>query len=532
MPTLKRLSSHVLFFIVLMSLVAALTGVWRSLDYAVYRRFYLPQQAPFSTGVVLVDLPRFRPAVDHGDPTDFRLRLADLLDAIAARKPHPDAVVLDVVFANDARALPALAAAVDSLTRNEVGVYAVVDPQEPNGTALLTWPKIWEEHAASLYQEHLSGYGHTRVHPPHAGVFTYDTELDLTLADGSVMALTSLPVKVVTDRNHTPLPRAKSLVLPLTDSSAIKARTWRFDHAAGATSGGRFTQGADTTMPDLGGTIVLVGSFADDTPIEAGLAGPMVVASALSAQLDGGTTLQPIDHPVLLILQILAFGALTAAVFALLFEFVQRLQTHPVATAVLSSLAAAASLVGIAAAGRLLGFATPVGLSLFGIALAGLLAWHFALKFLVTGVAEGSDKYDVFISYSRQHGDWVVKNLLEPLKAMRKADGSPLSIYFDKESISIGEPFTTKYMWAIVDSRYFLPVFSPEYYGKPHCRNEIDLGYKRYVDKRMALLPVALTLDAVPPIYTQLNILIVDQNPTFIEDIRKRLLQPEPAAPA
>jgi hypothetical protein len=532
MPTLRRLTAHLVFFVVLMAIFAALTGVWRSIDYAVYRRFYLPKQVPFSQGIVLVDLPRFRSDADHGDPTDFRLRLADLLDDLAARKPHPDAVLLDVVFSNDPRALPALTAALDSLTRQEVAVYAVVDPKEPGGGTYLPWNKIWEDHAEALYQEHLTGFGHTLIHPPFMGVLTYDTQVDLALPDGARMSLLALPVKVMLDRNKATAPRKKALVFALADTQAIAARTYQFAHATGVTSAGHFTQGADSTTPDLGGAIVVVGSFEADAHGEVSVAGPVVVASALSAQLDGGTTLQPTDHPVLLLLQILAFGALTAAVFALLFEFVKRLQTHPVVTAVLSSVVAVAVLAGVAAAGRQLGFATPVGLTLFAIALAGLLAWHFALKFLVTGLAEGAGTYDVFISYSRQQGEWVVANILTPLKAMKKADGSPLSIYFDKESISIGEPFTTKYMWAIVDSKFFLPVFSPEYYGKPHCRNEIDLAYKRSMDKRVALLPVAVTLSAIPPIYSHLNTAIADQNPAFFEDIRKRLLQPEPAAPA
>jgi hypothetical protein len=529
MPTLKRLSAHLMFFVVLMAAFAALTGVWHRLDYAVYRRWYLPKHVPFSADIMVVDLPRFRESADHADPSDFRLRLADLLGNLAARKPHPDAVALDVVFSNDGRGLPALTAAVDSLTTNEVAVYAVVDPKEPSGGgALLPWKTIWEDQAAGLYQEHLSGYGHTQINSPYMGVLSYDTQLALELPDGSRMSLLALPLKVVADRNRTALPAARSLVLPLADSAELAAHTYRFEHAAGATSGGRLARGSDTTSPALGGAIVVVGSFAADAPGAVSVAGPMVVASAISAQLTGGGALQPIDHPGLLLLQILVFGALTAAAFALLFEYLKRLQTHPVLTAVLSAIIALAGLAGTAAAGRLLGFATPVGLPLFAIGLAALLAWHFALKFLVTGLAEGSGKYDVFISYSRQQGDWVVANVLEPLKAMRKSDGSPLAIYFDKESISIGEAFTTKYMWAIVDSTFFLPVFSPEYYGKMHCSNEMDLAYKRAMDKRVALLPVATTLAAVPAIYSHLNIAIADQNAAFFEGIRKRLLQPDP----
>jgi hypothetical protein len=77
-------------------------------------------------------------------------------------------------------------------------------------------------------------------------------------------------------------------------------------------------------------------------------------------------------------------------------------------------------------------YVTPVGLTLFAIMLAGILTWQFTLKFLASGVADGSGKYDAFISYSRQQSDWVVKNVYEPLKAMRKADGTPLSVFFDR----------------------------------------------------------------------------------------------------
>lgn len=533
MLTVERFSVHLLAFVVLMAGLAALTNVWHRVDYAVYHRFYLPKEVPFSPAVVLVDMPRFRTPADHSDPTDWRLRLADLLNHIAAGRLHPDVVALDVVFGNDPRGLPELSAAVDALRRSEVSVYAVVDPMEPNGGGtLLPWDKIWEDQAASLYQDHLTGYGHTQINAPFMGVLSYDPTMDLKLPDGSSMQLMALQVKVIADRNATPPPSARSIVFPVASPAAVAAQTYQFQHMPGLTSRGYFMQGADTTSPDLANTIVLVGSLGDDQPGQVSVAGPVLVASALSAELLGGVALQPIDRPGLLIVEILVFAALTVALFALLFQYVKRLQTMPVLTATLAGMMAVAALAGVAAAGRALGFATPVGLALVAIVLAGIVTWHFALKFLVTGVADGSGQYDIFISYSRQQGDWVVANLLTPLKALRKPDGSPLSIYFDRESISIGEAFTTKYMWAIVDSKFFLPVFSPEYYAKNHCRNEIDLGYKRYVDKRIKLIPVALSLAAVPDIYTPLNIVLVDQDPAFFETIKKRLLQGEPSPPA
>jgi len=158
---------------------------------------------------------------------------------------------------------------------------------------------------------------------------------------------------------------------------------------------------------------------------------------------------------------------------------------------------------------------------LFAIVLTGVLAWRFALKFLVAGVAEGFGKYDAFISYSRQHSEWVVKHVYEPLKTTRKADGSELAVFFDRTEIGIGEAFTAKYMRAIVDSRFFIPIFSDDYYARNHTRNEMDMAYERSVRKKIVILPVVHTAQPVPEIYSHLNYIDAQMNPRFIEDIRK-----------
>ena len=88
----------------------------------------------------------------------------------------------------------------------------------------------------------------------------------------------------------------------------------------------------------------------------------------------------------------------------------------------------------------------------------------------------------------------------------------------------LGEAFTTRYMWAIVDSRFFIPIFSDDYYGRKHTRNEMDMAYKRFVEKKIVILPVALTAQPVPEIYSHLNYVDAQANPQFIEDIQKSLL--------
>jgi len=165
-----------------------------------------------------------------------------------------------------------------------------------------------------------------------------------------------------------------------------------------------------------------------------------------------------------------------------------------------------------------------IGLPLAAIALAAVLGWHYAAKFVASGAAEGSGTYDVFISYSRAHGDWVASRLYEPLAAARGPDGKPLKIFFDRKSIGIGETFTSKYMRAIVDSLVFIPVFSADYYRKNHCRNEMDLAYKRNVEQRLRIAPIAIEPGAVPEIYTVLNYIDVSARPDFIDEVLQAVL--------
>ncbi len=96
-------------------------------------------------------------------------------------------------------------------------------------------------------------------------------------------------------------------------------------------------------------------------------------------------------------------------------------------------------------------------------------------------------------------------------------------MYFDKKSIGIGEAFTSKYMWAIVDSKYFIPVITEEYYKKNHCRNELDLAVNRSVEKRILINMIAFSFDAVPEPYRTYNYVDIKADPTFIDTIKAQL---------
>jgi hypothetical protein len=527
--TLKRLSPYFVVFVILLSGFVA-TGLWHYLDYLLYRALYFDASGDnrLADNILLIDVP-YRRNLSDNDPTEYRQRLADLLNAIAEDdKARPSAVILDIYIANDRRGLPELEDAIRRLTTRRGGsvdVYASLNAFESENKQATD---VWNEHAQDLYRHVLKGYGHTALHL-FMGVLSYAPELELS-ADGTTELLLALPVKVAADYlGQAYQPASGETVLAIGPEESVDGHTVAFTHAGTRTSGGRFVatraEGAPAAAAGLDRKIVVIGSVAEDRFPGAPQAGPKLIAWALTDELQGHKrSRQPLNDAGILLGQVLFFALLTVGAFALLFQYVKPLQTRPVALACLAVAISSATLALAAKAVLSMNYVTPVGLTLFAIVVAGILAWQFTLKFLVSGVADSSGKYDAFISYSRQQSDWVVKNVYEPLKAMRKADGTPLNVFFDRTDIGLGETFTTKYMWAIVHSQFFIAIFSEDYYGRNHCRNEMDLAYKRLVEKKITILPIEVASGAVPPIYSTLNCMDARANPRFIEDIERALL--------
>jgi hypothetical protein len=523
----KRPGAYLLLFVVLLAGFVA-TNLWRPLDYFIYRTLYLDtaEQIALADNILLVDLP-YRSNDTDNDPAEYRLRLANLLDAIAARESErPQAVVLDVWISNDTRGLRELAGAMRRLRERRAGPIDVYASFNPDADATRDAERLWKEHAQDLYRSVLTGYGHTALNL-FRGVVSYQPELQIPSAAGTEL-IRALPVEVAVDLGRSePI---GDIVFPIGSVEQLARHSVAFVHAGTNTGDGRFVASRDSSAPATPAfdkAVVLVGSVAEDRYPGAPQAGPNLIAWALNDRLTGGGhARRPLNHPALVIAQTLVFTALTVAVFALQFKFVRRVQTRPGLTACLAVGVSLLTLAAAAAAALLLGYVTPVGLTLFAIVLAGILSWRFALEFLATGRAEGAAKYDAFISYSRQESEWVVKHVYEPLKSMRKADGTELAVFFDRAEIGLGEAFTAKYMWAIVDSRFFIPVFSEDYYARNHTRNEMDLAYKRAVEKKIVILPVAYAAGTVPEIYAHLNFVDAQANPLFIEEIQKTLLAP------
>ncbi len=536
MTTLKRLSAYLLVFVILLAGFAA-TDLWQYIDYFVYRALYLDaaKQILLADNILLIDLP-YRSNDSDNDPTEYRLRLADLLNVIATReRERAQAVILDVWISNDARGLSELADAIKRLRERREGSVDVYASFNPDADRKQSAEQLWKEHAQDLYRSVLTGYGHTLLNM-YMGVLSYERELEIPATAGTTELIPALPTRVALDLGRLDEQSGgDAVVLSVGDEEQMGQQTVAFVHTGKNTSNGTFfTSRAGTAPvepPTFDKKIVLVGSIMEDRYEGAPQASPNLIAWALNDQLKRDRQArQPLNTPAVVLGQTLFFAVFTVIVFALLFKFLGRLRPWPAVMACLSVGISLAALAMVGAAALTLQYVTPVGLTLFAIVLAAILAWQFALKFMVTGVAEGSDRYDAFISYSRQHSEWVVKNVYEPIKAMRKADGSELAVFFDRTEIGLGETFTTKYMWAIVDSRFFIPIFSDDYYARNHTRNEMDVAYKRSVEKKIVILPVAHTAQTVPEIYSHLNFVDAQANPRFIEEIRKAILG-APVAP-
>ncbi len=525
MATIKRLAIYLLLFVVFLGIMASLPSFWQSLDYFVYRTFYLDnsKNIELSEDIVLVDIPHKREGSAAFDRGDYRSRLSNLLDSIGAHHDaddRPDAVILDIYFSNEPEGLETLKSALKRLKDKNIKVYAVYDMLNHDRDV---FERNEEMQAVDIYDHYLEGNRLHTIFEQKKGVLSYNSELRFPKKKGGYVFIEALASRVARDigkKNTSTANNSRSYILPVGNENSIENNTYQFTPLTDSTSVGSFS--ADMVMNDK---IIIVGSLEADYLDSWQKTGTHLLAWALFDQLNSNNLAkQPLDNPVVILGIILFIAFFTALIFALLFKYVKILQTKPFAIAVLSFLISTSLLLGVGAAILAMGKVIPVGLPILTILLTSILSWRFAHKFLVTGIAPGSEKYDVFISYSHGNSDWVIKNIFEPLKDFRKPDGSTLNIFFDTKSIGIGEAFTSKYMWGIVDSKIFIPIISEEYYGKNHCRNEMDLAYKRSVEKLLDILPIVFSYQAVPEIYTHINFVDITVNPNFMDAVKETLL--------
>jgi hypothetical protein len=546
MITLKRTAVYLITFLVFSCAAIALID-WQRLDKDLVIRANESTGNAYrlNTRIIPINIPNAESSVNEGSVDRFRQSLVAFLNAIIAQTEagkKPDRVVLDYWFDKSPQQIENIKGAILRLKALKVPVYASYK-LEVKGNGGATFEEIDAAHNSELYNEYLAGsedssagagryhtlvYGTEKLTGGKSTSATYESDVRLAGAFDSVL-IGSLVRKVVMDLNESSASpeKLRGSIIPYQSLDGIDNRVYDFvpDSTLHA---GRFRARGDAAEPIGIGNKILVAGDMDNDVIDRvdgrDIPGPYVVARALSDLLENNAQLKlPVDRRSLVIGQILFFSLFTTLIFALLFKYVKRLQTKPGVIAVLAFLSAMVFFFAYYEVLISFNRVVPIGNTIAASLVAAGLAWHFAHKFLVTGLAEGSQKYDVFISYSHSQSDWTYKNVYEPLAAFRKPNGDKLNIFFDKKSIGIGEAFTAKYMWAIVDTKYFVPVFSDDYYSKNHCKNEMDCAMKRCVEKLLAIQPIAFSFKAIPEAYATLNCLDITAQPDFIERIKENL---------
>ena len=550
MLTLKRLAVYLITFLIVLILVIVLVD-WKRVDNYIVgvANKTSNQDEIVNKEIVFVNIDKHPYGGSECESfTLYRQSVIKLLNAVAEetkKNNGPKGVVLDIWFSRDNTELENLKAALKQLKDLKVPVYTsynVIAGYESVDLGSINFDKIDSNHATELYDGYFAGSGggqsgsgryHTLFYAEE-NMASYENDIYLRseLFEDSAL-IESLPLKVATDLDDsksTTKPKRQGSIVPYGSIAEMQKRTYTFIPDSVLPIGSFLPPaGSDSSMAaiNMDKKILIVGDVVNDV-LDIGNAtmpGPYILTWALSDLLDENIRLKlPLEGLYVIIGQMLFFAFFVVLIYALIFKYVKQLQTKPTIIAILSFLTGMVFLFIYYKLILTFKAVIPVGQTIAAMLVTAALSWRFAHKFLVTGVAEGSQKYDVFISYSHgQYGDWVIKNVYEPLAAFRKPNGDKLNIFFDKKSIGIGEAFTSKYMWAIVDSKYFIPVITEEYYKKNHCRNELDLAVNRSVEKRILINMIAFSFDAVPEPYRTYNYVDIKADPTFIDTIKAQL---------
>lgn len=526
--TFKRLAIYLFTFLFLLILGLSITSFWKKWDVAFYKKVYMDDSnaaAKLSSNIAVVDIRK--PDLDSKNESlkQFRKSIISFLNTVEQHKTNdesPQAIIFDVSFSSDTTQLKELREAIEKVKAKRIDVYAVyslinyfdIDPlYETNDF----------KQARILYDSVLVG---GRLHSGFVAdkkLIYYPSDIYLNTTFGDTVKIESIIKRVALNKDANNFEQEfQNLVAPLGPNDAIEAQTYTFFEPQEASK----SFGSFNKTLDMHEKYVLVGDLVNDKDKDIETPRTYFLAWALNERIiENKIAKQPIDNLGIIIGQTLFFSFLVVLMFALLFKYIKRLQTKPVPLAIISFII---SLIFFSIYGLLMfsgnnGKVIPIGMTLMGMAVAAFLTWRFALKFLVMGIIEGSGEHDVFISYSHNDYDWVKENLYLPLTEFKKKDGSKLKIFFDENSIGVGEQFTIKYMKGIADSKVIIPVISETYNVKNHCQNELNMAIKRSVEKLMVMTPITFNFDIVPQILTHILILDVNQNKDFMKSLEAEL---------
>ena len=492
---------------------------WREADWQVFGWLNKANAPIWPAQWVIVDVP-YEDSTD--DPTLFREKIAAVLSELADRE-RPRLVVLDVYFSSDSRGLKLLDAALLKLRAARVPAYAAINPLDQSGNLTA---KFMDAHAASIYQTRLDGFGHTQF---EFGGHTLKFDPYLSLS--SSLAVPALAVVVAEQQFGRPIVAGNAPLIVNVGSPAIVANNTV--RAVRRSSGG-FEFASPLGIVDLSGKNVLIGSLSKDRSPYAGRSGPELLAWALierTASADALSSQRPLTSNWMLLALVIAVPALSVVAFSRL----RRLRLSGRIALSLPPLGAV--LVGFVlinfwvAVAYALGYIYPrVTLVAVGVMVATLLMWFHtrqqalrrALEMQVSDDHSGiTATYDVFISYSRtpENALWVTQNVYQPLHNFRGVDGRPLRVFFDTENIKTGASWYATLVEAINNSRYFIAIYSGDYFDKGFCRFEMERAAIKRVHQSDFIIPILREPVTVPSEYDHIQFDDARTNPAFMATI-------------
>jgi hypothetical protein len=464
--------------------------------------------------IVAVDLPWTD--VDHS--AGELLALLQIFARPGTAVPRPRAIVIDMVFGDKGRSdravLRNLAGAIGALERRGTKVYVAVDPFL--GTSDLV-EKFMSEMAPEIRDVTRPGHTVWKIvsSSSPAPVLAYSA----AILESSGVTVLAMPLAVKNDFSEPP---------DRTFAFAIGARK-SFDDVT------LTTQKVRANPADLGDKIVLVGSTdpaAHD--VHHGLRGLETVAWAISERLTNGTGahVSLYADPAVLAGFTLLLSLLAAIVFTTVFRLLRprRIAVAAAAAAAFAIPVAVLVLVVAVLASQHVMY-LQITVEIAGVALAVILCTvagreQVRRDLLISSYLDGRKpverRYDVFVSYSRddENAAWVERNVVEPLRVARNADGKPLAIFFDRTAIRDGASWYDSILAALWGSDTMIAVYTARYFERRTCTDELLTAMRRRIDDAsFTVLPLSRIADGVPLRYRGIQYVDVVRHPDFMDEL-------------
>lgn len=447
-------------------------------------------EVAFSKEIVLVDVPK-----GSGIP-EFRARLGSMLQGMAAQPGNlPRAVGLDMWFDAETPGHEPLLTGIAALQAQRVPVIGAVNIRKENSDDLdNTYDK---RHIMALYGR-MDGVGHNAISHPRGS----DSWAFYVPCPGGVWPM-AMAIHLAEQQGMCVRTNASERRIPL-GAHLLQSKQQQvlgFDQIC--PYGWRQYGGQClSALPELRNRIVIVGRFADDISPYAGRPGPEIIAWAVNDLL-GSSGRGLLNSPSLHLLLALGTAGIGLLVFIGLLRFIRRWRLTAWRIAAVAGSVALLLPVGLIGLARLLGQDfSQILLPVLTLFLTLTLATHYQRMAMLA--AERARQalpdmefaaYDVFVSYRHSHRDCVEGTIKPMLESIRRVDGSPLNVFFDSQGIHSGDNWASRLGRVIHESRIFLAVLTPDYFGPNAsgakvCEWEMEQALQRRAQNTMTIIPV------------------------------------------